>query len=82
MNALDKACSLAETKARLARKIDIKPQALQQWLASGIVPADRVLSVAKAVDYQVTPHDLRPDLYPHPEDGLPLELREQARAAE
>lgn len=75
MNALDRACSLAETKARLARKINIKPQALQQWLTSGIVPADRVLSVAGAVDYQVTPHDLRPDLYPHPEDGLPAELR-------
>ena len=82
MNALNKACALAESKARLARKIEIKPQALQQWLASGIVPADRVLSVARAVEYQVTPHDLRPDLYPHAEDGLPLEMREQARAGE
>lgn len=73
--ALDKACELAETKARLARKINVKPQALQQWLASGIVPPPRVIDVARAVDFQVTPHELRPDLYPHPEDGLPIELR-------
>jgi DNA-binding transcriptional regulator YdaS (Cro superfamily) len=75
MNALDKACVLAESKARLARKIAIKPQALQQWLASGTVPADRVISVSKAVDFQVTPHELRPDLYPHPHDGLPDAMR-------
>lgn len=75
MNALDRACQLAETQARLARKIDIKPQALHQWMRSGVVPPHRVIDVARAVDFGVTPHQLRPDLYPHPEDGLPDEMR-------
>ena len=29
------------------------------------------LEAAAATDWEVTPHDWRPDLYPHPEDGLP-----------
>ncbi|KQT37699.1 YdaS family helix-turn-helix protein [Methylophilus sp. Leaf414] len=36
-----------------------------------------VLVVSQAGDWIVTPHELRPDLYPHPEDGLPAELRKQ-----
>lgn len=82
MTALDRACEMAESQARLARKIDIKPQALNQWRQTGIVPPGRVIDVSRAVQFQVTPHELRPDLYPHPDDGLPVELREQARAAE
>lgn len=39
------------------------------------MPSDRVLDVSRATDYQVTPHELRRDLYPHPDDGLPTELR-------
>ena len=27
---------------------------------------------------QVTSHELRPDIYPNPSDGLPDELREEA----
>jgi len=45
------------------------------------VGADYVLAVAKVVNYQVTPHELRPDLYPHPEDGLPEERRTKPRFA-
>jgi hypothetical protein len=30
-----------------------------------------VLNAAAATDWQVTPHDWRPDLYPHPDDGMP-----------
>lgn len=37
-----------------------------------------VLAVSEAVNWQVTPHDLRPDLYPHPQDGLPPHMREVA----
>lgn len=34
-----------------------------------------VLPVAKATKWEVTPHELRDDLYPYPEDGLPPEIR-------
>ncbi|EAM8673184.1 transcriptional regulator [Salmonella enterica] len=32
---------------------------------------DEVIKWAAATNYAVTPHDLRPDLYPNPNDGLP-----------
>ncbi|EMP2222809.1 TPA: helix-turn-helix domain-containing protein [Enterobacter hormaechei subsp. steigerwaltii] len=35
----------------------------------GRVPQNRVLSIYYATG--VTPHELRPDLYPNPTDGLP-----------
>lgn len=75
---LEKAIELAETQARLARLMNVNPQAIQGWRKTGQIPPDRVLDIARAVAFQVTPHQLRPDLYPHPEDGLPAELRAQA----
>jgi hypothetical protein len=39
------------------------------------VPATRVLAIAAASDWMVTPHELRPDLYPHPDDGMPPDRR-------
>jgi len=47
-----------------------------------VIPGDKVLQFAAMANWVATPHELRPDLYPHPDDGLPTELREQARAAE
>lgn len=39
------------------------------------VPDGRVLQLCELVDWIVTPHEVRPDLYPHPDDGLPDALR-------
>lgn len=44
----------------------------------GRVSHDYVIPVARAVDFAVSPNKLRPSLYPHPDDGLPAELRAQA----
>ena len=49
-------------------------QAVGLWYVAG-VPAERVLKLCKFADYGITPHELRPDLYPHPDDGLPLDKR-------
>ena len=45
------------------------------------IPAIHVIKACDAVNYQVTPHELRPDLYPHPEDGLPDSLRKSLPVA-
>jgi DNA-binding transcriptional regulator YdaS (Cro superfamily) len=45
------------------------------------ISSEKVIPVAKATHWQCTPHDLRPDLYPHPNDGLPDELRGESAAA-
>ncbi len=59
----------------LAEKLSISVQAIAKWK---VVPAERVLGVAEAAEWRVTPHQLRPDLYPHPDDGLPAHLRQTA----
>jgi DNA-binding transcriptional regulator YdaS (Cro superfamily) len=52
---------------------------VSQW--DDDLPADRVLSVSRATAWQVTPHQLRPDIYPNPTDGLPPDVAAQQKAA-
>ncbi|EAB8633248.1 helix-turn-helix domain-containing protein [Salmonella enterica subsp. enterica] len=33
---------------------------------------EKVLRIAEATNFEVTPHELRPDIYPNPTDGLPV----------
>lgn len=85
MEALTKAIGLAGGQKKLATVLSehlpggegIGSTAIANWLQRGQVPADKVISVSRAVGFQVTPHELRPDLYPLPDDGLPLEIRER-----
>lgn len=79
--SLQKAVDLAEGQAALARGIrqhlpesKISQVHIWGWLntvKTEVPPAEAVLPIAKYLDYQVTPHQLRPDLYPNPGDGLP-----------
>lgn len=48
----------------LARKLGIRPQAVQRWCSTGIVPANRVIDIERICDGAVTRNQLRPDLYP------------------
>ena len=72
--ALKRAIDLAGGQSALATKMDppVKPQAVQQWKRT---PDGQVLNVARAIDFKVTPHELRADLYPYPDDGLPPPMR-------
>ena len=71
MNGLTKAIKSAGTATNLATMLGIKPMSVSRWKNryQGMVPADRVLQIYAATS--VTPHELRPDLYPNPSDGLP-----------
>lgn len=40
-----------------------------------VPPADVVLAISDFLEYRMTPHDLRPDLYPNPGDALPANFR-------
>ncbi|WP_024556621.1 transcriptional regulator [Franconibacter pulveris 1160] len=59
-------CSQAELGRRLGRRA----QTVNGWFKHK-VPGELVLKVSKAIGFKVTPHELRPDLYPNPTDGLP-----------
>lgn len=47
---------------RLAEKLDISQQAVQQWVASGVVPPERVLEVEKITG--ISRNRLNPKIYP------------------
>lgn len=78
-DALEKAISLAGGQTALAEKCTtvhskpIKQGHIWNWLNrdGGRVPSELVLAVAAGVDWQVSPHQLRPDLYPNEADALP-----------
>jgi len=61
--------------AAFARAINITREAPRQW--RGKVPPERVIDVARASGWKFTPHQIRPDLYPNPTDGMPAEVTER-----
>lgn len=66
--------------SRLAADLGVSYQAVRKWERGG-VPPDRVLALARVTGWRVTPHQIREDIYPHPEDGLPADLRGRDQAA-
>lgn len=58
IHAVDKAGG----QSALARKLGIRPQAVQKWCAAGRIPPTRVLAVEAATG--VSRKALRPDIYP------------------
>jgi len=62
-NAPTRAAKAVGGQSKLARLLNIKPQAVQHWCSTGKIPAERVLPVETATG--ISRHELRPDLYPH-----------------
>lgn len=67
------------TYAAIAAIFDppISPQAVAKWNDKGI-PPERVIALSRATGFRVTPHRMRPDIYPSPSDGIPSEARAAA----
>lgn len=78
MNGLTKAIQMAGTASNLATMLGIRPMSVSRWKTryKGIVPADRVIPIYEVTG--VTPHELRPDLYPNPSDGLPQPQKQES----
>ena len=51
----------------------VTQSAVTQWIQGVPIKPERVLEAAAATEWIVTPHDWRPDIYPHPDDGMPRE---------
>ncbi len=62
-------------RTRIAKAIGVSPVLVTQWLTTRGIPNGRVIHVARATGWRVTPHELCPSIYPHPDDGLPPSLR-------
>lgn len=77
-----KAIELAGGQAKLAREIRyrmpgsrIGQVTVWGWLnnvKAEVPPAEVVLAIADALEWRITPHELRPDLYPNPQDAMPV----------
>lgn len=68
MTGIENAIRLSGSASALGSAVGVTKMAVSLWRRNGI-PAERVIQVFKATG--VTPHELRPDLYPNPTDGLP-----------
>ncbi|POZ15043.1 helix-turn-helix domain-containing protein [Enterobacter sp. RHB15-C17] len=68
MTGIENAILRSGSASALGALIGVSKMAVSLWRRNGI-PAERVLPIFTATG--VTPHELRPDLYPNPTDGLP-----------
>lgn len=77
IEAIKRAARIAGSQANLARLLDRDPSTVACWAHrdGGRVPAVHVIALCARLGWQITPHELRPDLYPHQDDGLPDHLR-------
>jgi DNA-binding transcriptional regulator YdaS (Cro superfamily) len=79
---LEKSIEVAGGLSSLAALLGTTVQVVSNWRSRGVVPVERVIDVARCTGFQVTPHDLRPDIYPNATDGVPPQVGvEQGRAA-
>lgn len=72
---IKKVHELAGGVVALSLKLGLSRGAASQW---DEIPVEHVIKVCGLCKFKVTPHELRPDIYPHPDDGLPEELRKAA----
>jgi DNA-binding transcriptional regulator YdaS (Cro superfamily) len=80
-DAIIRAVSTAGGQSELARKLKalgrkISQQSISAWIRAGRLPdgKDWGIWIARAVDFDVTPHQLDPVTYENAWDGLPAEL--------
>lgn len=79
----EKAIAILGGQTALARAVGVKQAHVWKWLnrKDGEAPPAMVIPICEATEWQITPHQLRPDIYPHPDDGLPKEKRTFGTAA-
>ena len=65
-----KILSLCGSHSELTRRLGKNSQTVSVWFRTQVASTE-VLNACRALDWKVTPHEIRPDLYPHPTDGLP-----------
>jgi len=65
-------CALM-TQTEIANRIGTTSQAVSSWLNNQI-PPERVIPLCEVLNWRVTPHQMRNDIYPNSTDGLPSQL--------
>lgn len=71
MNAIERGLAVIGGIRAAAIKLNVDHSTVSGWKRSGRLPAGRVLAFEAAAKFQVTRHELRPDLYPKDTPNLP-----------
>lgn len=76
---IDKAVAIVGSPAAVAALLGVTTQAVWLWRKgqARIRPA-YAMALAEATEWVVTPHELRPDVYRNPLDGLPPDATQEA----
>lgn len=78
-NITDKAVRVIGSVSAVSRLFGFKSsQSVANWIERNRVPSERVLKLCELGGWSVTPHDLRPDIYPDPSHGLPSAYQRNA----
>ncbi|BDH46431.1 hypothetical protein TUM12370_24750 [Salmonella enterica subsp. enterica serovar Choleraesuis] len=67
-----KILGICGSQSELARRLGKNSQTVSVWFRTQVASTE-VIKTSRALEWRVTPHELRPDLYPNPTDGLPRE---------
>lgn len=80
-NALLRAIDAVGSTKLFADRLGISQQSIGKWKNKrrGVIPQGRVFEVFAVSG--ITPHELRPDLYPNPTDGIPPDHQSNATVA-
>ncbi|HCL5312183.1 TPA: helix-turn-helix domain-containing protein [Salmonella enterica] len=78
-DSLKERASSRLSQVRIGRLMGVPQQLISRWLSTSRFPAGRVLSFCEVMEWSITPHEVRPDLYPNPTDGIPESRRNKRR---
>lgn len=71
-NVTDEAVRSVGSISEVSRRFEFQSvQSVANWIAKNRVPSERVIQLCQWGNWRVTPHQLRPDIYPNVQDGLP-----------
>lgn len=71
MDDISRAIDAAGGVHTVAATLQISHEAVYKWRRQRRVPSNRVRDLCALGRWAVTPHQLAPDYYPNPKDGLP-----------
>lgn len=76
MNPILKAIELAGSQTRLGELAGVSQATVSDWLnGKKVISAENVMSLCAALKWRITPHELRPDIYPNRRDAIPKGAR-------
>lgn len=76
ISAVDRAVAITGGQSALARLVGVQQPHVHKWVRSQRIPAERVLPIYRATRGAVTPHQMRPDIYPDPDWLPPLDVED------